>query len=79
MAHSLSAKKRVRQAEKRRARNRARKELVKDQVKSFSAAIVAGIPLEHWVVYLTVALLLVQLGYSLWKWARELRRAKTGA
>ena len=44
-----------------------------------SAAIVAGIPLEHWVVYLTVALLLVQLGYSLWKWARELRRAKTGA
>jgi small subunit ribosomal protein S20 len=42
VAHSLSAKKRVRQAEKRRARNRARKELIKDQVKSFNAALVAG-------------------------------------
>ena len=42
MAHSLSAKKRVRQTEKRRARNRARKEQIKDQVKSFNAAVIAG-------------------------------------
>jgi len=42
VAHSLSAKKRVRQAEKRRARNRARKTLIRDVVKDFSAAITAG-------------------------------------
>ena len=42
MAHSLSAKKRVRQTLKRRARNRARKELLKDQVKSFGAALASG-------------------------------------
>ena len=36
MAHSLSAKKRVRQSIKRRARNRHRKELVKDSQKAFS-------------------------------------------
>ena len=42
MAHSLSAKKRVRQTIKRRARNRARKELLKDQIKTFSAALVSG-------------------------------------
>ena len=42
MAHSLSAKKRVRQTIKRRARNRARKELVKDQVKSFTTALGSG-------------------------------------
>ncbi len=42
MAHSLSAKKRVRQNLKRRARNRARKEVIKDQVKGFSTAIVGG-------------------------------------
>jgi small subunit ribosomal protein S20 len=42
VAHSLSAKKRVRQAAKRRARNRARKELIKDQVKSLTAAIASG-------------------------------------
>lgn len=41
MAHSLSAKKRVRQQVKRRARNRSRKELIKQQVKSFLAAIAA--------------------------------------
>ncbi len=34
MAHSLSAKKRVRQAAKRRDRNRTRKSLIKKQVKS---------------------------------------------
>jgi small subunit ribosomal protein S20 len=42
VAHSISAKKRVRQNEKRRARNRWRKEQLKDQVKSFSTAITAG-------------------------------------
>ena len=42
MAHSLSAKKRVRQNLKRRARNRARKDQIKDQVKSFTAQLTAG-------------------------------------
>lgn len=42
MAHSLSAKKRVRQNLKRRARNRARKDQIKDQVKSFTAQLSAG-------------------------------------
>lgn len=41
MAHSLSAKKRVRQSLKRRARNRARKDQLKLQVKSFMAALAA--------------------------------------
>ncbi len=39
MAHSLSAKKRIRQSIKRRARNRARKELLKDQTKVFLTAL----------------------------------------
>ena len=42
MAHSLSAKKRVRQNVKHRARNRARKELVKNQIKSFTLALSGG-------------------------------------
>ena len=42
MAHSLSAKKRVRQNEKRRARNRARKTVIRDEVKAFNAAFTAG-------------------------------------
>ena len=42
MAHSISAKKRVRQNEKRRARNRWRKDQLKDRVKSFSTAMTAG-------------------------------------
>lgn len=42
MAHSLSAKKRVRQNIKRRARNRARKEVLKETVKSFTAALTSG-------------------------------------
>ena len=42
MAHSLSAKKRVRQNLKRRARNRARKDQIKESVKGFTAAITAG-------------------------------------
>jgi small subunit ribosomal protein S20 len=41
VAHSLSAKKRVRQSLKRRARNRARKDQLKLQVKSFMAALAA--------------------------------------
>jgi small subunit ribosomal protein S20 len=39
VAHSLSAKKRIRQNEKRRARNRARKDLIKTEVKAFTAAL----------------------------------------
>ena len=39
MAHSLSAKKRIRQTAKRRARNRARKDVLKTQVKEFTAAL----------------------------------------
>ena len=42
MAHSLSAKKRVRQTVKRRARNRNRKEQIKNVVKGFTAALTAG-------------------------------------
>lgn len=42
MAHSLSAKKRIRQSIKRRARNRARKDAVKEQVKTYLAAVTAG-------------------------------------
>ncbi len=42
MAHSLSAKKRVRQNLKGRARNRARKDAVKDVIKSFSTALSGG-------------------------------------
>jgi small subunit ribosomal protein S20 len=41
VAHSLSAKKRIRQNLKRRARNRARKDQIKQQVKSFLAALAA--------------------------------------
>ena len=42
MAHSLSAKKRIRQNEKRKARNKARKLAIKDQTKAFGAALHAG-------------------------------------
>ena len=42
MAHSLSAKKRVRQNEKRRVVNRARKSMVKTQIKHFEAALNEG-------------------------------------
>jgi small subunit ribosomal protein S20 len=42
VAHSLSAKKRIRQNVKRNARNRARKDAVKVQAKSFAAAVTAG-------------------------------------
>ena len=42
MAHSLSAKKRIRQNEKRNARNRWRKERVKNATKAFDAALAEG-------------------------------------
>ena len=42
MAHSLSAKKRIRQGEKRQARNKARKEILKNDTKAFVAAIAKG-------------------------------------
>ena len=42
MAHSLSAKKRVRQNAKRRTINRARKSQVKTQIKHFETALSSG-------------------------------------
>ena len=42
MAHSLSAKKRVRQDLRKRAINRARKSRVKTQIKSFEKALASG-------------------------------------
>lgn len=42
MAHSLSAKKRIRQAAKRNARNRARKVQIKEATKSVTSALAAG-------------------------------------
>ena len=42
MAHSLSAKKRVRQNEKRRARNRWRKERFRGAIKEYREAILHG-------------------------------------
>ena len=42
MAHSLSAKKRVRQNVKRRAINRARKSQIKTQIKHFETALSSG-------------------------------------
>jgi small subunit ribosomal protein S20 len=42
VAHSLSAKKRVRQNAKRRTINRARKSQIKTQIKHFDAALASG-------------------------------------
>ena len=42
MAHSLSAKKRVRQNEKRRVINRARKSQIKTQIKHLEATLSSG-------------------------------------
>lgn len=42
MAHSLSARKRVRQNTKRRTINRARKNMVKTQIKKFEQALDSG-------------------------------------
>ena len=42
MAHSLSAKKRVRQNAKRRVINRARKSMIKTQIKHFETVLSEG-------------------------------------
>ena len=42
MAHSLSAKKRIRQNVTQRARNRARRSLLKTHIKEFSESLVSG-------------------------------------
>ncbi|MHC4870273.1 MAG: 30S ribosomal protein S20 [Planctomycetota bacterium] len=42
MAHSLSAKKRIRQNKKRMLRNRVRKERLKSATKAFDAALESG-------------------------------------
>jgi small subunit ribosomal protein S20 len=42
VAHSLSAKKRIRQTLKRKARNRARKDLVKAETKTFLGLVAKG-------------------------------------
>ena len=42
MAHSLSAKKRVRQSTKRKAVNRSRKSQIKTQIKRFETALASG-------------------------------------
>lgn len=42
MAHSLSAKKRIRQNAKRNAMNRARKQDIKLSIRSFSQALAGG-------------------------------------
>jgi small subunit ribosomal protein S20 len=42
VAHSLSAKKRVRQTVKRNSRNRARKEILKQELKGFNAALASN-------------------------------------
>ncbi len=42
MAHSLSAKKRIRQNAKRRTTNRARKSQIKTQIKHFEDAVEKG-------------------------------------
>ena len=42
MAHSISAKKRIRQNLKARSRNRARKDTIKVQIKSFTSALASG-------------------------------------
>jgi small subunit ribosomal protein S20 len=42
VAHSLSAKKRIRQNLKRRARNRARKADIRQQVKVYAATLAGG-------------------------------------
>ncbi len=44
MAHSLSAKKRIKQNTKSRVRNRARKSMIKTQIKHFEGALSAGDP-----------------------------------
>ena len=55
MAHSLSAKKRVRQNAKRNVINRARKSAVKTQMKRFLTAIDAGDAPQAAVEYKTLS------------------------
>lgn len=42
MAHSISAKKRIRQNARRRARNRGFKRVIKEDVRAFEAAVAGG-------------------------------------
>ena len=42
MAHSLSAKKRIRQNARHRARNRGRKRVIKEDVRAFEAELAGG-------------------------------------
>jgi small subunit ribosomal protein S20 len=42
VAHSLSAKKRIRQNARRRARNRSRKRVLKGEVRAFNEALAGG-------------------------------------
>ncbi len=44
MAHSLSAKKRIRQNEKRRLRNRARRSALRTRLRAFKDAVISGDP-----------------------------------
>jgi len=44
VAHSLSSKKRIRQNEKQRGRNRARRSALKSRLRAFSDALTAGDP-----------------------------------
>ena len=44
MAHSLSAQKRIRQNEKRRAQNRAHRTFLKTRLRAFSDALASGDP-----------------------------------
>lgn len=46
MAHSLSAKKRVRQSEKRNAQNRGRRAVIKSQLRDVKDAMTAGDPIK---------------------------------
>lgn len=39
-----------------------------------SGLLVAGVPLENWVLILTATLLIVQLGHAIYKIIRDLRR-----
>jgi small subunit ribosomal protein S20 len=57
VAHSLSAKKRIRQNVKRRARNRARKEVLKEQTKAFMATLTGNLKNAEAELRKTVAVL----------------------
>lgn len=44
-----------------------------------SGLILAGVPLESWVVILTLVFLLLQIGHAVYKIARDLRRGRGDA